>query len=293
MDIYLKLSTDKFVKVLKKGDSYDEEFLNKYKDKGVDKFYILSSDFDLFRKSLLTELSEMDSNSDITDVIGVQKFCLSAIHETVQKLGISPETIQEVDELTESSLKIIENSSDLKSVFEKFRENEDFFYAHSLFNAYLCGGIIQEISWDTESTFQKLINACLLHDLTLENEMLHTDIETASNDNLSWKEIKKIKNHPMEMAEIVRLSDKIPPDVDNIILNHHERPNGAGFPRGLDSKNIMPLACVFIIAEVFIEQLGNEEITDLTIKRVIKKMEEDFSQGNFQTPFEGLKKLVA
>ena len=44
------------------------------------------------------------------------------------------------------------------------------------------------------------------------------------------KEVKSYKTHPAVAAEIAKGIDEVPPDVDTIIMQHHERPDGKGFP---------------------------------------------------------------
>src|SRR6185437_16447632 len=61
-------------------------------------------------------------------------------------------------------------------------------------------------------------------------------------------EIAEFKAHPAKAAEIARQFQEVPPDVDVIVTQHHERPDGAGFPRGIGYAYIAPLAMVFIVA---------------------------------------------
>jgi HD-GYP domain-containing protein (c-di-GMP phosphodiesterase class II) len=293
VNIHLRLSSDKFVKVLNEGDAFNSEFIKKYQRKGVEKFYIEKDQYDAFRKFLSSKLNSMSSSSKAGEVVDIQGAFLSTVHQKVQELGVSAEIMKEVDTLTESSLKILKSNKDLGSLLQKFFDNKDYFYSHAIFNSYLCGGIIQEMDWNTPSTFQKLINACLLHDLSLDDEKLHVSLDGPEKEKLSWKEIKKIKNHPIVMSELIIKAKGIPADVDKIILNHHEKPDGSGFPKGMNAQNIFPLACIFIVAEEFIERLGDEPIDKARINQILTEMEKLYKKGNFKAPFDGLKKLVA
>src|SRR5206468_3283005 len=82
-------------------------------------------------------------------------------------------------------------------------------------------------------TFQYM-TAALLHDIgkfVLPDRILKGDQDLTESD---WEEIKK---HPYEGARIVSQIDGYQP-VSEIVLAHHERIDGLGYPRGLPSDHI-------------------------------------------------------
>lgn len=46
-------------------------------------------------------------------------------------------------------------------------------------------------------------------------------------------EYEQVKAHVMHSVELVRAARGLPPGVDDIVLAHHERPDGSGYPNGL------------------------------------------------------------
>jgi len=65
----------------------------------------------------------------------------------------------------------------------------------------------------------------------------------------------------MRAAELARKFPEIPPDVDLLIMQQHELPDGTGFPRHLSAKQISPLGALFIVAHElvhFIHEKGPE-----------------------------------
>ena len=80
---------------------------------------------------------------------------------------------------------------------------------------------------------QELVHtAGLLHDIgkfVLPDRILKGDVELTEAD---WEEIKK---HPYEGARIVSQIDGYQP-VGEIVLAHHERIDGLGYPRGLQRR---------------------------------------------------------
>jgi putative nucleotidyltransferase with HDIG domain len=89
--------------------------------------------------------------------------------------------------------------------------------------------------------------AGLLHDIgkfVLPDRILKGDVELTEAD---WIEIRK---HPYEGARIVSQIDGYQP-VGDIILAHHERLDGLGYPQGLHDDDIPELSKVIAVADTY------------------------------------------
>jgi response regulator RpfG family c-di-GMP phosphodiesterase len=106
------------------------------------------------------------------------------------------------------------------------------------------------MEWASDGTFQKLTMAAFMHDITLTNiELAECEtLDDVKRKGFSDEEYKEFQAHPQKAAEQARQFSEVPPDVDVIIAQHHERPDGKGFPRKITSNYIAPLSCVFLVA---------------------------------------------
>src|SRR3954466_12211505 len=89
--------------------------------------------------------------------------------------------------------------------------------------------------------------AGLLHDIgkfILPDRILKGDVELTEAD---WVEIRK---HPYEGARIVSQIDGYQP-VGDVILAHHERPDGLGYPLGLHNEEIPMLSKMIAVADTY------------------------------------------
>jgi len=89
--------------------------------------------------------------------------------------------------------------------------------------------------------------AGLLHDIgkfVLPDEILKTRGRLMPDD---WDQIKR---HPYEGARIVSQIDGYRP-VGDIILAHHERLDGLGYPRGLSADQIPPIARIIAVTDTY------------------------------------------
>jgi putative nucleotidyltransferase with HDIG domain len=89
--------------------------------------------------------------------------------------------------------------------------------------------------------------AGLLHDIgkfVLPDRILKTNARLTEED---WVEIRK---HPYEGARIVSQVDGYQP-IGEIILAHHERPDGLGYPRGLQGEQVPVISRILAVADVY------------------------------------------
>ena len=95
---------------------------------------------------------------------------------------------------------------------------------------------------------QELVHtAALLHDIgkfVLPDRILKGDAQLTEAD---WEQIRK---HPEEGARIVSQIDGYRP-VGELILAHHERIDGLGYPRGLEGDEIPALARIISVADTY------------------------------------------
>jgi putative nucleotidyltransferase with HDIG domain len=102
------------------------------------------------------------------------------------------------------------------------------------------------MGWDAEQ-IQALRVASLLHDvgkMTVPKEILDKP------GRLNAEEFSQMKAHA-EAGHAILKDIRFPWPVAEAVLQHHERMDGSGYPRGLRGDNILPMARVLAIADVF------------------------------------------
>jgi putative nucleotidyltransferase with HDIG domain len=90
--------------------------------------------------------------------------------------------------------------------------------------------------------------AGLLHDIG--KFVLPDEVLKARSGGLTEEDWELIKRHPYEGARIVSQIDGYTP-VGDIILAHHERIDGLGYPRGLTGDEIPELARIIAVADTY------------------------------------------
>jgi putative nucleotidyltransferase with HDIG domain len=111
--------------------------------------------------------------------------------------------------------------------------------------AQLAWAIAKEMNL-SEMQLDRIRLASMLHDIG--NIYLPEGILKKSN-KLTETEVMTMKRHPQIGYEILKTIKFLQP-VAEIVLQHHERLNGSGYPSGLTGESILQEARVLIVADV-------------------------------------------
>jgi HD-GYP domain-containing protein (c-di-GMP phosphodiesterase class II) len=215
---------------------------------------------------------------------------LESIQEMGNKLGFTPEVQTITKKSVAKTIEAVRNAPKLSALLLQIRKEKDkYISAHSMLLAYISCALATKMEWSSETTYQKLTLAAFLHDAHLINHEL-AKIETLSElekkmNLFSPEEIKAFKEHPIIAAEIARKFHEVPPDVDSIVAQHHERPDGSGFPRGLSHTRIGPLTSVFIVAHDIVSYLFKNDKVDqgnVSFNQFILENQGMYQFGNFK-----------
>jgi putative nucleotidyltransferase with HDIG domain len=100
----------------------------------------------------------------------------------------------------------------------------------------------------SEEDMELVHSAALLHDIG--KFVLPDDILKSSRRRLGDAEWAQIHKHPIEGARIVSQIDGYAP-IGDLILAHHERLDGSGYPRGLSAEEIPELSKIIAVADTY------------------------------------------
>ncbi len=294
-DIYLRLSNQKYVKIIHSGDSYTRKDIEKYAHKNQNFLYINAEDYQNFSVTLgqTPFLSYVDTKNPENATVTVH----AMIHELVQSVGINETAIKMAEKTVANIVEMAKDDKNLYAMILRTRDKRDYLYDHSYLLSCLCGHLawqmnwssiktLRRMNWSSAETLRKITLASIFHDLTLDNPDLAmiNDLDDPALQNFTEGEIKKFKDHPSKMAELLRQHKTLPPDVDHIVLQHHEKVDGTGFPRKLSAKRISPLSCIFIIAHDFVDELYKCDFDETNIIPIMEKFAKKYNSGNFKDP---------
>ncbi len=257
VDLYVKLSDTKFVLVAKEGSTTQRDKLSNYKSKEVYYLWTPYSSYYKLAKQNITIAGVAVTKKQLNPEIKT-KFIASAansVFEQLGQIGISRDTYENVRQVSEATVSLVENHTDLASMFESFERYDNHLLKHSMAVSVVSTLIATEMGWKNKVTLEKISLGALMHDIgkmSLSPELLNKP-----KAFMNHEELQAYEAHPFRGMEMVTSLGIVPDDVVSIIYEHHENSIGQGFPRRLRDVKIHPLAKVVALADQF---------TSLTIK---------------------------
>lgn len=226
---------------------------------------------------------------------------VDSIYSLSNQLGFNEEVQEFTRQSVLTTINKIKQAPKLSSVLIRLELDEEKYIAsHSILLAFVSCAIASKLEWNSDTTSFKLTLAALLHDITLKNHKLasiQSLTELREKQALfSDEEMKAFYNHPADAAACAQKFDEIPSDVDLILSQHHERPDGSGFPKGLTSTRICPLSVVFIIAHDLVDfVLGKDKsqnrMSESDLKEFVANYPPQYIVGNFKRVLVAVSKM--
>jgi putative nucleotidyltransferase with HDIG domain len=146
-----------------------------------------------------------------------------------------------------SSLFAQKTTLDLFDILQTMTSLDDAVYVHSLNVALIARGIGRWMNLDSE-TLSLITLAGYFHDigkLAIPPEILN------KQGKLTDEEFEIQKSHALEGKKILAKIPNIDSRILASALQHHERNDGSGYPRGLSGDEIDPIASVIAVADVY------------------------------------------
>ncbi len=295
IEIFIRLTTDRYIKIVSANDHYEEAFINKYLDKDIQFLYIryedLQSLLDQVSLALKSNLDSKQENKSAQINSKIQGTAL--LHDIVRAMGVTTKVIEVADSINESNFQLLKSNASLAKLVNDMKQAGDYRFTFCLMVSYLGIGILNELDWSSEVMFKKISLAALFQNITLDEEEL-VRVQAVTEDAkklLGYVRFEMVKAHPEKSAQLVSKTESISSEVEDIIRCHHEKPDGSGFPRGLSALNLSPLSCIFILAHEVSHRFHDLEVTDARLAETLTDMRQEYSQGNFLKPFQGLEKI--
>jgi hypothetical protein len=291
-DVYMEYTPTQFIKIISKNKPYTFSFLDTYAKKGVRQLYLFKDDhlkyLELQIKKCESKLNSFQLNGN--DAFLVQMEAIDLAHSYIKTVGATDTIMKFLDVYIQSIRNTFDTNLDLVSILDKFPTQNSGISYQTLMITYTMEAFLHKYEWNSDITRRKSIFSVLMCDLyVLEGQykillLPHEESEYSSEE-------KNHSLHPQKAAEISRRFSAFP-EVDFLIEQHHELPNGKGFPHGILSIKITTLSALLILSTNFCTKLEGQSITYENIKEIIQELSETMRIGNFREPFAKLKKIL-
>lgn len=283
VDLYIKLSEEKYIKIYRKEDLCLQEVVEKYSKRGVKSFYCRAHVSELLSTFLLNNDIIVDKNEKVM-----------LVQNLAQSLGVSDIIVNQINQLTDRNIQSIDSCPNLSTMLKNMLGKGNYLSQHSTMVAFISCVIAKKFHWSTGMTLAKLSFAGVLHDMTLTSDiLLKLKGNNYDKECLDWKEQKKYINHIEDVLLLLHDAKKIPADVSDIISGHHDFSLNPNSPNKKSESAISQINAIFILADEFCHQIHDIDGLHLAeFKLNWKTFHDTYDKGNFKKPLEALNEIL-
>ncbi|BEP29689.1 HD-GYP domain-containing protein [Helicovermis profundi] len=165
------------------------------------------------------------------------------------------ETFKIVQDLVKALIENIMSNKDVLYSVTELMGTDMYTYKHSVNVAILSILTSKSLKYNYKMIEQIAIGA-LLHDIgkiNVKNELIN------KKEPLTDDEFDEIKNHAKYGFEIVKKDVALSAYVKQIIIKHHEKLDGSGYPSGIESKDIPEFVRIVTLCDIF-DAITNDRV---------------------------------
>ena len=255
-----------------------EKMLDSLKNWKVDSLYKVHKE----------ELYSAKGDDPLFLLVSEKKFCqcfidrslksLERFYEEVQRRGKA--SMKEIDNMARECLALVrQDKFFLTLIMHLYLPRRSVFEVDTLKVAVYSLEIGRRLGIKEDQLF-KLFQSALLINIGA----LHMRELMEKPDKLTLKELEQIKLHPLIGFKIVKEKMKLEDTIAMVVLTHHEKIDGSGYPRNLIGKQIPLYSKIIALAEAYISLSVNKSYRRLynlseAINILIKENKHQFEQG--------------
>lgn len=258
--------------LLSKGVNLRESYINKLKDHGILKAEIVFN----------IENSSLGNDEEVNgDILATRHEAIELIKDTMKRFEItqSIENIRKIIEMVNRIIEELFQNEEIVINLTKLRSLDEYTFEHSI-NVCMLSLLMGIKKGFGADELRELGIGAFLHDIgkiLIPREILNKP------STLTKSEYEIVKKHTTYGYDILKNNDQISETAVNIVLSHHERSNGKGYPNGKKSENTHTFSKIVALADVF-DALTSDRIykrkTDVfnAIEYIINMSEEQFDK---------------
>lgn len=294
-DAYIELTKTKYIKAISKDKPYTQSQIQDIARRGIRYLYLHKNDQLKFLENSIDKISNILQKKTLTPktILQTEIAGVLVIHQYLKNVGVTDKISEFILTIMDASARMFETAGSLGEILSQFPYEHLDLAEQAVLKSLISEGIMRGLGWSSDLSRSKITLASFLHDVYLPNEQMIriTHLEHPEFENFTEKEREDFLQHMRKAADIAKQFSGIS-EADFIIEQHHELPDGSGFPNRYNASKLTAISSVFILASNFVTQLAIHGPTKLTMNSVLGAMNNHYNVGHFKEPLKILKKAV-
>lgn len=236
--------------LLKAGNRLTVYLISKIKEHQIHSLYIADSDDDVGSlKDVVSPLVRLEAVHSVRQIY--DNFLTKTTADDIMEMKrhqfrdspIISKLMQSAEKLSDE---VFLNSNAMVEMVS-IKSLDNYLYEHAVNVAVLSMLLGMDLHLKEEE-LGKLVLAALLMDIG--SHFVDTDILNTPGP-LTPEQMSEVQKHPATSHEYLTKKTQLPASVRHLILQHHERMDGSGYPSGTKGNDIHPLARILAIADTY------------------------------------------
>jgi HD-GYP domain-containing protein (c-di-GMP phosphodiesterase class II) len=249
-DLYVRLQSNKYVKVLRAGDSFSAERLSKYTSKGLTHFHLRKEVqeryLQYFDKLAASLLRRTDAPVSLQTTVTLNQG--DEVAGFLKSRGVTEESIQHARQFVENVTLLTERMRlDRDAGIQKFLTNVAL-RDHAVAATILASLLARELQFQADKSVHIVGLASMFHDLALVE---HQELIDEDASKMSAEQLAIYHAHPEKSAAMLEIHRSVDRSVIQAIQQHHERRTRQGFPHRIGAGALNRVAEVIGLADEF------------------------------------------
>lgn len=277
-DLFIRLASNKMIKVAHKGGSIDVERIERFGEKNIQYLYVHRTEFASIVSDLVRGAEHLTGLTQVPTDLKIMKFfnIAESVYTELLNLPISDESLGRAIRLSTEISTSLREKPDFSKLVKSVVSMGDEFSRHSLGSVVMSNLLVTQLSWSSPKLLAPVTMGAFFHDIGLkelpEALWFKNRLEMNREEALLWE------THPALGVKMLNSISFITPDVLRIVQEHHEVPNGTGYPGKLRLDRIFPMAKVVSFGNVLAHEMFDPVVGEpFSLDRISQKIEHVYS----------------
>lgn len=248
-DIYIRIK-ERMVLYHAGGDRFTADVRSQLIANGIEVLYISMGDRDAYDRYVEENLGII-LTSPLLDTRQRAEIAHRSISNIARSLFENPrsQTIQRYKSAIGATMDFVMEEDEAVGTLIRLTSHDFTTYIHSVNVGIFAIGLAKALLGDDPAhNMQELASGFFLHDIG----KCATPLEVLNKPGpLNEEEWKIMRRHPFEGYRLLKELDALTEEAKYIVMEHHERHDGSGYPRRLSGNQIHPYSKICLIADVF------------------------------------------